>query len=1205
MKFNFINYNFVIIILIFILLNNYPIRAEQISNEKIHKSLKETIPHWAINKDNTIKVMISCNFDKPCLSNIESFGGSVYEKFSDRIFFVNLPPASIEILANNPNIRYIRRALPEPLPALDTSKIKIGVSSLQNAPYQLTGSGIVTAIWEAREPETGGNLVDWNTQNDLVGRVTIRETSGSKSNHATHVAGILGGDGTNDQSLRGMATKVKLLSYNTSGFLSEYSDMINRNGLVSQNSWVFGVNSSNCGDYGDYTDLESDLDNISRGDLSKAVTIVNSAGNERNDGDCNLPNNPYNSTPEPATAKNIITVGAIYSDSNDITCFSSFGPTDDGRIKPDLVAPGDEGSCIGSVAIRSAIPNNNYDDMAGTSMAAPHVSGTTALMYQQFSCSKPHSIEVPLPSTVKALLIHTAKDINATGPDYASGWGLINATEAIDYVIYRYFREANISSVSDNDMFNFTINDSSKPVKVTLVWDDSADEPPYSLPNLVNDLDLYLKAPNGTIFKSWTLDPNNPSSPATKGGNHRDNVEQVVVDSPVKGNWEITVNATSCPECPQKYSLVYKRPFEIRLMPGSGTQAWYLISMPLIPQSNVSDMVGSLSTANNGCRVYKYDAATDDWSTFVCGQTGNSLTKLEAGYAYWVNVTKEITLEVAGDPITNNSQSSTTAIKLYGNRANFVTYPSFFEIPVNESVSGLNLKKLWKFRGQGTDAGEKRSKWDIYYDNETFEQSNFNLVPGWGIRIDTTNNATWTIPQTRSCSLLNSGQVYASSLTQDVPFVLYGTASCKEVLNKASKNVTIHLRVNGTEVTNYTMGDVDVNQYRLQVPIGAGLNVNDSVEILINNVSIGSNVTIGESGELRYLNVTANQTTDVDGDNFSSECSDCNDNNASINPNVPEICNDNIDNNCNGKIDCADSSCTTDVSCAATNITVSSLSNILSLKTYKLFEMIIKNSGQSSLNNVSWSLDLGDGTVVKSIYNVSLGSGNTTFVYMEHNYSSEGDYTITANATDVTSNVNASRGLEINSAISIKDLKQLYSNLSQKVFEFNLTNNADRNVSVNWTIDFGDGNVVNSILTSNISFGKGMLAYVQHDYSNQGDYKILVTAQDGSTIVSSKIDIEVEYLGVSNFSVLNSSGTGRTFEAYVKNYMAVNMTNVSWSLNTGNGVVSSTSPMTLQPQESAFVFVTYNYTATGSFGSNFTAVNGSWNDLEALNVTIT
>ena len=69
--------------------------------------------------------------------------------------------------------------------------------------------------------------------------------------------------------------------------------------------------------------------------------------------------------------------------------------------------------------------------------------------------------------------------------------------------------------------------------------------------------------------------------------------------------------------------------------------------------------------------------------------------------------------------------------------------------------------------------------------------------------------------------------------------------------------------------------------------------------------------------------------------------------------------------------------------------------------------------------------------------------------------------------------------------------------------------------------------------------------------------------------------------------------------------MYVPMVNVSWSLNTGNGVVSSTSPITLQPQESAFVFVTYNYTAAGSFGANFTAVNGSWTDVEALNVTIT
>jgi hypothetical protein len=131
-----------------------------------------------------------------------------------------------------------------------------------------------------------------------------------------------------------------------------------------------------------------------------------------------------------------------------------------------------------------------------------------------------------------------------------------------------------------------------------------------------------------------------------------------------------------------------------------------------------------------------------------------------------------------------------------------------------------------------------------------------------------------------------------------------------------------------------------------------------------------------------------------------------------------------------------------------------------------------------------------------------------------------------------------------------------------------------------------------------------LLVYVAHEYSVQGDYTVTASTTGGEASASSNIPIEVEYLSVRNFSIINISGTERTFEAYVKNFMNVEMTNVSWSLNTGNGIVSSTIPITLQSQEETFVFVKYDYGSTGDFTANFTAVNDSWNDLEELSITI-
>lgn len=289
------------------------------------------------------------------------------------------------------------------------------------------------------------------------------------------------------------------------------------------------------------------------------------------------------------------------------------------------------------------------------------------------------------------------------------------------------------------------------------------------------------------------------------------------------------------------------------------------------------------------------------------------------------------------------------------------------------------------------------------------------------------------------------------------------------------------------------------------------------------------------------------------------------------------------------------------------SLKISSLSQIYSNITRKVFEFVVENNGTSAVNNVTWRLNLGDGTVINSTYNASLAVGKTMLVYFDYNYSTEGTYTVTANATAIAEGVTDTETLSVSAsgALSVTDLKTLYSNLSEKVFQFAINNSGSSNISVNWTLNLGDGNVVSSVQNASLNLSKSLLVYVYHNYTAQGDYSVTATAQGGGLTASSSIPLEVEYVSVSNFSILNSSSSMRTFEAYIRNYMAVNMTNVSWSLNTGNGVVSSTIPLFLRPQEGSFIFVSYNYTGAGSFTANFTAVNKTWKDWEVLNVTIT
>ena len=320
----------------------------------------------------------------------------------------------------------------------DGSRIAVGANTMQSSPYCLNGSGVVIGEWD-------GGWADW-THNDLSPRVTVGDpaspiypncTTCAVQNHATHVAGTAMGDGTNSAGLlKGMATLSSIVTYEWPYTIDEMDietndAIVNHSAVISTNSWGWLIEDPYCYLHGCYGSWSQNYDDIANGKLGHPVTIIFAAGNEENDGDC--PPYPWDQISGPGgTAKNTIVVGATYSDTNGHTCFSSRGPTDDGRIKPDVCAPGDEKCCLYIPAIKSTLPGNTYGEMAGTSMSAPAVAGCAALLYQDYRNT--HGGADPMPATVKALLIHTAEDLGNVGPDYTYGWGLINVTAAADVI---------------------------------------------------------------------------------------------------------------------------------------------------------------------------------------------------------------------------------------------------------------------------------------------------------------------------------------------------------------------------------------------------------------------------------------------------------------------------------------------------------------------------------------------------------------------------------------------------------------------------------------------------------------------------------------------------------------------------------------------------------------------------------------------------
>lgn len=253
----------------------------------------------------------------------------------------------------------------------------------------------------------------------------------------------------------------------------------------------------------------------------------------------------------------------------------------------------------------------SYKQDCGTSMAAPATTGTVALMLQQFK--EKHGVNIdsnpPLPSTIKAVLIQTATDmVHQTadprdpnnpdtgapvlyhkGPDFATGYGLVNAKAAVDFVEDAASENLVYESeldVGQKDVYEINVASALPELKVTLVWDDveaSSALGDQRKSRLVNDLDLVLIDPDGNRHYPWRLNPppvancggSGPGcgdldpirasdiTPAYKGPDARNNVEQVQIENPPTGKWKVLVEGFDIQDVRdslQAYSLVANKP---------------------------------------------------------------------------------------------------------------------------------------------------------------------------------------------------------------------------------------------------------------------------------------------------------------------------------------------------------------------------------------------------------------------------------------------------------------------------------------------------------------------------------------------------------------------------------------------------------------------------------------------------------------------
>ncbi len=402
-------------------------------------------------------------------------------------------------------------------------------STIPGLGYGLTGKGVKVGLWDA----------DVFNHRDFNGRAINREFESHTTDHGTHTCGTITGAGLIDPKAKGMAPEATVYAWNfntQSNGLSVPSERLlalDNDGIeITSNSW--GYNVTTCPNPYAYNSTDHNEDLIAS--WYPYFLYVFSAGNNQS-----ICTGGFNTTSK--NMKNSLMVAAIDQMDN-MSSFSSFGPSKDGRLIPNISGDG--------VDTYSTFFDNGYGIMSGTSMATPGVAGTMALVYQRYK--ETHGGQQPTSAFMRALACNTARDLGAPGPDYKFGYGEINGLHAVEVMEKNNYYT---STVSQGTSFskNISVPSGALELKVMLAWTDPAGTAGAAR-ILVNDLDLSVS--NGsTTTLPWVLDPSNPSANAVRGFDGLNNLEQVTLSNPASGTYTINVDGYEIPEGAQDFAIVY------------------------------------------------------------------------------------------------------------------------------------------------------------------------------------------------------------------------------------------------------------------------------------------------------------------------------------------------------------------------------------------------------------------------------------------------------------------------------------------------------------------------------------------------------------------------------------------------------------------------------------------------------------------------
>lgn len=509
-------------------------------DDRLKPALKNSAPPvYALRSDGAIELTVSL-FKNSTLDVVRAdlgmHGWTISkEYYIGYIFDLIIPVTELHVLAGKPYVRFVTAvdAPGEPENMYARSLHRVNGMNSDFGAMQYDGSGVVVMMND--DGEIGPHI-------DFKGRLKANYAIGYGGDHGDHVAGTILGGGNLDPVGKGMAPGAELIVFpasNYPGFDSIYQHYFSMETRVTSTSYSNGCNAG-------YTTLAQIMDHQVR-TLPGLMHVFSAGNNGIYDCGYGAGSGWGNITGGHKAGKNVMAVANLdYQDQ--LANSSSRGPAHDGRIKPDVAAMGTN--------VYSTGPSQTYNYKSGTSMACPGAAGTIATIIHAYK--EIYSAE-PAGGLIKAILMNSAEDLGNSGPDFKFGFGRINAQNALS-VVENQQLNAGFLSHADSTSFTINVGAAKDHLRVMTYWTDYEGSV-NTTKALVNDLDMKVIAPDGTVFYPWVLNhapnPVTLDQPAVRAIDTINNVEQVTIDNPLPGNYTVKVYGTVIPFGPQPYHITW------------------------------------------------------------------------------------------------------------------------------------------------------------------------------------------------------------------------------------------------------------------------------------------------------------------------------------------------------------------------------------------------------------------------------------------------------------------------------------------------------------------------------------------------------------------------------------------------------------------------------------------------------------------------